>query len=216
MSEIPLEKFMRAGLDDDDINYLVSKTKELLKSKVVIDDTGGQTFLTIRTKVRKWKREHGIELLILDYLQLVDGENPKGGNREQDISRVSRGLKTLAKELDIPIIALSQLSRNVENRPGGSKIPQLSDLRDSGSIEQDADMVMFLYRPEYYGITHDADNEPTAGKCKAIIAKNRHGALTDIDLRWKGECVMFKDYNVTAEEKMSIIQNNDKFLDQPY
>lgn len=212
MTRIPLEKFMRAGLDDSEVKLLIRDTEALLKSKLFIDDTGGQTFLNIRSKARKWKREHDIDVLIVDYLQLVEGENEKGGNREQDISRVSRGLKSLAKELNIPVIALSQLSRKVEERPGNGKIPQLSDLRDSGSIEQDADLVAFLYRPEYYKIEVDADNQPTKGMAKVIIAKNRHGALTDVDLRFEGECTLFKDFNVPLDEKLKGIENNKDFL----
>jgi replicative DNA helicase len=120
------------------------------------------------------------------------------GNREQEISQISRGLKSLAKELEIPIIALSQLSRQVENRPGGSKRPQLSDLRESGAIEQDADMVMFIYRPEYYGLEVDEQNEPTRGRAEVIIAKNRHGALETVKLRFIGQYAKFADLDYTA------------------
>lgn len=201
ITEIPLKFFTSDGLDKDTLNILLRDTQALLKSKFIIDDTGGLTVMEIRSRARRMVIEFGIELLIIDYLQLISGGQDSKGNREQEISIISRSLKALAKELGIPVIALSQLSRQTENRPGGQKLPQLSDLRDSGAIEQDADMVMFIYRPEYYGIEVDADNEPTAGKAKIIIAKNRSGPLKNVDLRWKGECTKFRDYDVSYEEK---------------
>ena len=136
------------------------------------------------------------------------------GNREQEISQISRGLKSLAKELEIPIIALSQLSRQVENRPGGSKRPQLSDLRESGAIEQDADMVMFIYRPEYYGLEVDENNEPTRGRAEVIIAKNRHGALETVKLRFIGQYAKFADLDYTEGQDVIYNQNNPGPLQQ--
>jgi len=214
-SEIPLDKFIKTGLDKYDLVLAERDTARLRTAPLYIDDMGGQTIFDIRTKARKAKREKGIELIVIDYLQLINvSKADKIGNREQEVSLISRALKSLAKELDIPIIALSQLSRQLENRPGGAKIPQLSDLRDSGSIEQDADMVMFIYRPEYYGIEVDANNQPTKGLAKLIIAKNRHGSLDDIDLKWKGECVLFRDFHSNFKvdlASLAPLSNNEEF-----
>lgn len=132
--------------------------------------------MELRTKCRRLKSEHDVGLIVVDYLQLMQGSSKDSGSREQEIASISRGLKSLAKELDVPVIALSQLSRAVEQR-GGDKRPQLSDLRESGSIEQDADIVMFLYRPEYYGITTTAEGQSTAGLAEVIIGKQRNGPV---------------------------------------
>ena len=152
----------------------------------------------------------------------MSGGPDSRGNREQEISAISRGLKSLAKELEIPIIALSQLSRQVENRAGGSKRPQLSDLRESGAIEQDADMVMFIYRPEYYGLEVDENNQSTKDRAEIIIAKNRHGSITDVSLKFIGQYAKFTDldYNegsdmYTTNNASSGIQQNTEFLSQP-
>ncbi|MBL7933095.1 MAG: DnaB-like helicase C-terminal domain-containing protein, partial [Bacteroidia bacterium] len=176
----------------------------------------------LRAKARRLKENQKIELIIIDYLQLMSGGPDGKGNREQEISQISRGLKSLAKELEIPIIALSQLSRQVENRPGGSKRPQLSDLRESGAIEQDADMVMFIYRPEYYGLEVDENNEPTRGRAEVIIAKNRHGALETVKLRFIGQYAKFADLDYTEGQDFiyqqntsgggGALQQNDEFL----
>jgi replicative DNA helicase len=140
------------------------------------------------------KAQFNIGMIIIDYLQLMTGDTggQKSGNREQEIATISRSLKNLAKEIDVPVIALSQLSRAVETR-GGDKRPQLSDLRESGSIEQDADMVMFLYRPEYYKITQDENGNPTAGVGEVIIAKNRSGTVDTVRLRFIGKYTKFAD-----------------------
>jgi replicative DNA helicase len=213
-TEIPHD-IIKKGMDEATEKLFKRDMDMLVNAPLYIDDQGGLSLFELRNKARKLKRDKKIEMIIIDYLQLMSG-NGKEGNREQEISIISRGLKALGKELDIPIIALSQLSRSVENRPGGAKIPQLSDLRDSGSIEQDADMVFFLYRPEYYGISYDADNEPTAGKAKLITAKNRHGALTDVDLRWIGYLTKFTNYGDSAES--GSLPNNNDFLnkDEPF
>ena len=137
---------------------------------------------------KRMKRLHGVEMIIIDYLQLI---TTKSKDRYNAVSDISRGLKVLAKELDIPVIALSQLSRAVESRPGNSKRPMLSDLRESGSIEQDADMVLFLYRPEYYGITEDEEGRPTAGMAEVIIAKSRSGKTGVVPMRFRGEIMKF-------------------------
>lgn len=207
-TEIPLDNFLRKGLDEGDLKLLNRDIAGLLKTNILIDDTGGQTIFDIKTKARKWLREEGLDILFIDYLQLINGDGK--GNREQEISIISRSIKALAKELEIPIVPLSQLSRTVESR-GGDKVPQLSDLRDSGAIEQDADMVMFIYRPEYYGLTQDADGNSTSGVAKTIIAKNRNGQLGDIDLRWISKCTKFVNWNSTYGE-LSDLNNNDSFL----
>lgn len=191
-TEMPLDKFTTSGLDEKDMELLQRDTAVMRQSPLYIDDTAHMTIFDIRTKARRLKREKKIELLVVDYLQLVSG-GEKSGNREQEVSAISRGLKVLAKELGIPVIALSQLSRQSETRPGTQKIPQLSDLRDSGSIEQDADQVIFIYRPEYYGIEVDDQNRSVRGKAAIIMAKNRGGAIFNTDLRWVGSSTMFKD-----------------------
>ena len=155
-AELEGEKIKKGMLAEHEWAQLVHKTANLTKAPIFIDDTPALSILELRAKCRRLKQQHDIKLIVIDYLQLMSGDSSKsgggGGNREQEIASISRSLKNLAKELSVPVIALSQLSRAVETR-GGDKRPQLSDLRESGSIEQDADMVMFLYRPEYYGIT---------------------------------------------------------------
>ena len=150
--------------------------------------------------------EFGLDLVIVDYLQLMSGDSKGGfgGNREQEISTISRSLKSLAKELEVPVIALSQLSRAVETR-GGTKRPMLSDLRESGAIEQDADMVMFLYRPEYYKINEDENGNSLLGIGEVIVAKHRNGALKNIPLRFIDTLAKFEDlpdsqFNTFAEK----------------
>ena len=153
------------------------------EKKIFIDDTGALGPGDVRARARRIVREHGdLGAIVIDYLQLMSGSNDRGANREQEISNISRSLKGLAKELNIPVIALSQLNRSVETR-GGDKKPQLSDLRESGSIEQDADMVMFLYRPEYYEITANEFGESNKGETHVRIAKHRNGSLETIKLR---------------------------------
>jgi replicative DNA helicase len=149
-----------------------------------IDDTPALNIFELRAKARRLKNASNIGMIIIDYLQLMSGtgEN-RNSNREQEISNISRSLKGLAKELQIPIIALSQLSREVEKRKEGNKMPQLSDLRESGAIEQDADMVMFIYRPEYYDITSNEMGESNKGETHVRIAKHRNGSLETIKLR---------------------------------
>ena len=176
-AELESEKIKKGNLADYEWKQLVHKTDRLSKAKIFIDDTPALSILELRAKCRRLKAQHDVKVIIIDYLQLMSGESSKtgGGNREQEIASISRALKGIAKELNIPVIALSQLSRAVETR-GGDKRPQLSDLRESGSIEQDADMVMFLYRPEYYGITQDESGMPTQGTGEVIIAKHRNGS----------------------------------------
>jgi replicative DNA helicase len=181
-SEIPLEKLTRGRMDNDDMKQLYRDgIQKLAKASIFIDDTAGLTIVEFRARARRLKKEHNVGLIIIDYLQLMSGT---GGvaNREQEISNISRGLKMVAKELELPIIALSQLSRAVETRKGDNKIPQLSDLRESGAIEQDADLVAFIYRPEYYDINTNAEGESTKGETHVKIAKHRNGTLDTIKL----------------------------------
>jgi replicative DNA helicase len=189
------DKIRRGKLQDFEMQQLVHKTSRLSSAPIFIDDTPALSILELRAKCRRLKAEHNIQLVVVDYLQLMRGEI--GGNREQEIASISRALKGVAKELNIPVIALSQLSRGVETR-GGDKRPQLSDLRESGSIEQDADIVMFLYRPEYYKITVDEDGMPTQGMAEVIIAKHRNGSLENIRLKFIGKYTKFVDYDGPA------------------
>jgi replicative DNA helicase len=187
-SEIWLEKIARGKLEEHEMKQLYARgIQRLAQAPLFIDDTPALNIFELRAKCRRLKNKHNIGMIIIDYLQLMSGtgEN-RSANREQEISNISRNLKGLAKELNIPIIALSQLSRAVETRgskDGGAKVPQLSDLRESGAIEQDADMVMFLYRPEYYDITTNADGENTKGLTEVKIAKHRNGMLDTVKLK---------------------------------
>ena len=184
-SEIWLEKIARGRLEEHEMQQLYKKGINRLSSAPIhIDDTAALNIFELRAKCRRLKNKHNVGLIIIDYLQLMSGtgEN-RNSNREQEISRISRDLKGLAKELQVPIIALSQLSREVEKRKEGNKMPQLSDLRESGAIEQDADMVMFLYRPEYYDITANELGESNKGETHVRIAKHRNGQLETIKLK---------------------------------
>src|SRR5437868_2099780 len=184
-SEIWLEKIARGKLEEHEMKQLYKKGIERLsKAPLFIDDTAALNIFELRAKCRRLKNKHNVGLIIIDYLQLMSGagEN-RNGNREQEISRISRDLKGLAKELQVPIIALSQLSREVEKRKEGNKIPQLSDLRESGAIEQDADVVMFMYRPEYYDITANEFGESNKGETFIKIAKHRNGSLDTVKLK---------------------------------
>lgn len=195
-AELESDKIKKGRLADHEWEQLVHKTSKLTEAPIFIDDTPGLSILELRAKCRRLKAQHDIQLIIIDYLQLMSGDSSKnaGGNREQEIASISRALKGIAKELDVPVLALSQLSRAVETR-GGDKKPQLSDLRESGSIEQDADMVIFLYRPEYYDITEDEDGLPTTGMGEVIIAKHRNGSLENVKLKFIGRFTKFCDYD---------------------
>ena len=183
-SEIMLEKISRGKLEEHEMKQLYKKgIEKLSKAPIYIDDSAALNIFELRAKCRRLKNKHNIGLIIIDYLQLMSGSADRNSNREQEISRISRDLKSLAKELQVPIIALSQLSREVEKRKEGNKMPQLSDLRESGAIEQDADMVMFLYRPEYYDITANEFGENNKGETHVKIAKHRNGSLETIKLR---------------------------------
>jgi len=193
-AELESEKIKKGTLADYEWEQLVHKTAKLTNAPIYIDDTPALSILELRAKCRRLKAQHDVKLIIIDYLQLMTGDSTRGnnGNREQEIASISRALKNIAKELDVPVLALSQLSRAVETR-GGDKRPQLSDLRESGSIEQDADMVMFLYRPEYYGITEDENGQPTQGLGEIIISKHRNGSLDTAQLKFIGKYTKFTD-----------------------
>jgi len=180
-------------LNDDDWPRLAKAAGRLSEAPIYIDDTAGMTVLELRAKCRRLKAEHDIGLIIVDYLQLMHGSaQNKNSNREQEIAHISRSLKGLAKELDVPVIALSQLSRAVETR-GGDKRPQLSDLRESGSIEQDADVVAFIYRAERYGITVDENGNSTEGLAEFIIGKQRNGPIGDVSLAFVNQYARFEN-----------------------
>lgn len=186
------DRIQRKDLSEDDFKILHSKLQGLISSGIYIDDSPGMRIMELKAKARRLKEQHGIGLIVVDYLQLLKGTKDAKGNREQEISEISRELKIIAKDLNIPVIALSQLSRAVENRPG-DKRPMLSDLRESGSIEQDADKVIFLYRPEYYGYSEDENGRSTAGICEAIFAKNRNGICGTAVLNFNGALMKFLD-----------------------
>ncbi|MCL2130876.1 MAG: replicative DNA helicase [Lentimicrobiaceae bacterium] len=181
---IPSDQLRRADLSDSEWDKLGNDITSLTDAPIIIDDTPGLTIFELRAKCRRLKQQHGIECIIIDYLQLMIGDKESKGNREQEISNISRSLKSLAKDLNVPVIALSQLNRSVESRSVTSKRPQLSDLRESGAIEQDADMVLFIYRPEYYKIDEFEDHEQSAGLAEIIIAKHRNGGIGDVRLRF--------------------------------
>lgn len=197
-AEIEQEKIRKGQLEPWEWQQMTSKIGKLSEAPLIIDDTPALNVFEFRAKCRRLKAQYDIQMIIIDYLQLMQGKSDGkggggGGNREQEISSISRALKQVAKELSVPVIALSQLSRAVENRPGGSKKPMLSDLRESGAIEQDADMVLFLYRPEYYGLDQDENGNPTAGVGEVIIAKHRNGETCTVPLKFIGKYVKFAD-----------------------
>jgi replicative DNA helicase len=193
-TEIEQEKIRKGNLAEWEWQQLHSKIGKLTEAPLFIDDTPALNIFEFRAKCRRLKAQYDIQMIIVDYLQLMHGKGDgKGGNREQEIGTISRALKSVAKELNVPVIALSQLSRAVENRPGGSKRPMLSDLRESGSIEQDADMVLFLYRPEYYGLEEDEQGRSNIGIGEVIIAKHRNGETGTVPLRFVGKYVKFTD-----------------------
>lgn len=191
-AELNNEKIRKGLLDDEDWKHLQSAEERLAEMNIFIDDTPGINIYELRAKCRRLKNNHDISMIVIDYLQLMTGapEGNSKGNREQEISAISRALKGLAKELNVPVLALSQLSRNVESR-AGSKRPMLSDLRESGAIEQDADMVTFIYRPEYYKFD---DPDVPQGAAEVIIAKHRNGSTGSVFLKFIGEFVKFTNY----------------------
>ena len=212
------EKLRTGNLEKHEWEQLNVKVNGLEKAPLFIDDTPSLSIFDLRAKARRLSSQHGIKLIMIDYLQLMTaGGSQKGGNREQEISTISRNLKALAKELNVPVIALSQLSRAVETR-GGSKRPLLSDLRESGAIEQDADIVSFIYRPEYYKIEEwdDEERSPTEGQGEFIVAKHRNGGLDEIRLKFVGHLGRFENletFDFTGEfhSSMNAAANDDTF-----
>ena len=194
-TEIDASKIHQGNLTDNEWNILSQRSERLANAPIFINDTPGLNIFEFRAQCRRLKSAHDIQLVVIDYLQLMSGNSDgKGSTREQEISSISRALKGIAKELNIPVLALSQLSRAVESRTGEKK-PQLSDLRESGAIEQDADMVIGLYRPEYYGYEQDSEGESTKGLTEIIIMKNRHGSVTTVKLEFVKEFTKFRDWN---------------------
>lgn len=184
-SEVPMERITRGKLEQYEMEQLYTKgVKALTEAPIYLDDTAALNIFELRAKCRRMVSRHKVGMIVIDYLQLMSGTSDnKSMNREQEISSISRALKGLAKELKIPVVALSQLSRAVESRKEGNKIPQLSDLRESGAIEQDADMVMFIYRPEYYEMGQDENGRSTKGETHIKIAKHRNGSLDTVKLK---------------------------------
>ena len=225
--EIKGEKIKSGQLEAYEWAQLDNKIKDLIGKPMFVDDTPSLSVFELRTKARRLVKEHGVKLIMIDYLQLMNASGMSFGSRQEEVSTISRSLKGLAKELNIPILALSQLNRGVENRPGGentldSKRPQLSDLRESGAIEQDADMVIFIHRPEYYHLYKDENGNDLKGKAVIIIAKHRNGAVGDVLLTFKGQYARFDNPNDEAsvplpgEEFNSISQINIDSMTEDY
>jgi replicative DNA helicase len=192
--EIQGSKILNGQLQRDEWDRLDKRINNLLDAPLYIDDTPGLSVFELRTKARRLVREHGVKLIMIDYLQLMNANGMRFSSRQEEVSTISRSLKGLAKELDIPILALSQLNRGVESREGlEGKRPQLSDLRESGAIEQDADMVLFVHRPEYYHIYQDDNGRDLHGMAQIIIAKHRKGATGDVLLTFRGEYTRFEN-----------------------
>ena len=185
-SRVDSQNLRNGNLRDEEWARLIETAGLFGGSKLIIDDTPGITVRELRTKCRKYKLEHGLDIVMIDYLQLMSGSGKRGtDSRQQEISEISRSLKALARELNVPVVALSQLSRAVEQRTGDHR-PILSDLRESGAIEQDADVVMFLYRDDYY----KKDSE-MKGICEIIIAKQRNGPIGTVNLVWLPDYTKF-------------------------
>jgi len=208
-------KLRKGNLEPHEWEQLNVKVKNLSNAPIFIDDTPSLSIFDLRAKARRLASQHGIKVIVIDYLQLMTAGTSSGGNREQEISMISRNLKALAKELAIPVIALSQLSRAVETR-GGNKRPLLSDLRESGAIEQDADIVSFIYRPEYYGLTEwdDEERSPCEGQAEFIVAKHRNGGLENIKLKFTGHLAQFSnlddDFGNEFQSKMNAAISSSK------
>ena len=183
-SRVDSQLIRTGNLKDDDWIKLIEGAREIGESKLILDDTPSISIAELRSKCRKYKLEHNLGIIMIDYLQLMSGGGKKSESRQQEISDISRSLKALARELNVPVIALSQLSRAVEQRP--DKRPMLSDLRESGAIEQDADVVMFVYRDDYY----NKDSEDK-GVAEIIIGKQRNGPTGTVKLKWQAELTRF-------------------------
>jgi replicative DNA helicase len=228
-AELGASKLRKGDLADHEMVQLHEKIKHLSEAPIFIDDTPGLSIFELRAKARRLVKNHGVKIIMIDYLQLMTAGGT-GGNREQEISTISRSLKGIAKELKIPVIALSQVNRGVESRTGvGSKRPMLSDLRESGAIEQDADIVTFIYRPEYYKIYEWDNGDDSRGQGELIIAKHRNGSLNNVRLKFTGEFAKFSDLdyfdggdyenedgNNSSMISMSSSMNEDKDGDAPF
>ncbi|HZM14163.1 MAG TPA: DnaB-like helicase C-terminal domain-containing protein, partial [Bacteroidales bacterium] len=188
-TEIPGEKIRNGKLSPEEWSLLETRIKSLTEASIYIDDTPAISIFELRAKCRRLKAQNKLDLVIVDYLQLMTGP-PDAGSREQEVSSISRSLKSIAKELAVPVLALSQLNRSVETR-GGNKKPMLSDLRESGAIEQDADMVVFIHRPEKMGVLQFEDGQSTKGHADIILAKNRNGPTDEILLYFKEDRATF-------------------------
>lgn len=200
--EIPGDKVKSGKLTNEEWQQLTTRITQLQGAPIYIDDTPGLSVFELRTKAHRLVREHNVRMIMIDYLQLMTAEGMQFHSREQEVSLISRSLKGLAKDLGIPVIALSQLNRGLELRQGDGKRPQLADLRESGAIEQDADMVCFIHRPEKYGLDMDEQGNSLKGVAEIIIAKHRSGSIGDVKLRFRGEFVRFQnpeeDYSFTS------------------
>ncbi|KWW31009.1 MAG: replicative DNA helicase [bacterium P3] len=212
-TEITGDKLKKGGLAAWEQEILVSRTQMLNDAPIYIDDTPGLSIFELRAKCRRLKQKYDIQMVFIDYLQLMNagGEASRNGNREQEISAISRQLKALSKELNIPILAMAQLSRAVETR-GGDKKPILSDLRESGAIEQDADIVAFIYRPDYYGMTEPDEKGPTRGMADVIIAKHRSGSVGSVRLKFTPNFARFENVEFVAPSQYADgIAANEQF-----
>ncbi len=217
VSEIEGEKIKKGNLAPYEWEVLQKKAQLLSNAKLFIDDTPGLSIFELCSKARKLQRTENLDCIIIDYLQLVNAP-VKNGTREQEVSYVSRSLKALAKELGIPVIALAQLNRGVEARSNDDKRPQLADLRESGAIEQDADVGIMLHRPEYYGLTQDKQGRSLAGQAMVIIAKHRSGSIDDIWLRFQKNYIKFANLKegaeTTAEDSILYTDNQQSELSE--
>ena len=197
--EIQGSKILNGQLKPDEWERLDKRLNNLIGSPLYVDDTPGLSVFELRTKARRLVRDHGVKIIMIDYLQLMNANGMRFSSRQEEVSTISRSLKQIAKELDIPILALSQLNRGVESREGlEGKRPQLSDLRESGAIEQDVDMVLFVHRPEYYHIYQDENGRDLHGMAQIIIAKHRKGATGDVLLNFRGEFTRFENPEDTS------------------
>lgn len=219
-AEISSGKLRTGKVEEYEWEQLNSRIKDLIEAPIFIDDTPALSIFELRAKARRLKQQHNIDCIVIDYLQLMSAGNIGRGNREQEVSLISRQLKVIAKELNIPIIALSQLNRGIEQRAEKHKKPMLSDLRESGAIEQDADMVFFIHRPEVYKMYEDENGNSTIGIANIIIAKHRNGEIGEINLRFRGEFTKFTDLNeddfsptVTRSSRMNEDLNEDTNFD---
>ena len=219
-AELSGDKVKSGKLNSSEFNELSKGIAILEQLPIYIDETPSLSVMELRTKARRLVAEHGVKIIIIDYLQLMNASGMSYSNREGEVSIISRSLKALAKELDVPVIALSQLNRNVESRGGGStdnkleaKKPQLSDLRESGAIEQDADMVCFIHRPEYYRIFEDPNTgNDLRGVAQIIVAKHRNGATDDVQLYFAQDYTMFVNTRQEYERLNAKASNEDSTM----